>query len=88
MLGRIPRTNGNKEGDKEKMIVRPSRRQVVMTMVLYVVACIGLAGIRTPTNVQTEISFYAVFLCLTVLFLFAAGGLADNEEVERVLAKK
>ena len=56
-----------------------SRRQVLLMVALYVFAAVALARIRSPYDVNAEISFYAVLICLTVLFLFATGTLSEIE---------
>lgn len=59
---------------------RPSRRQVILMIVFYVVGAVSLNRIRIVDDVASEIAFHVVLFCLTFLFLFAAGGLAEAEE--------
>jgi len=63
-----------------KIEFRPSRRQAIITTLLYLFGVIGLWAKRTPENLQTEIPFYTAFFSLFFLYLFAAGGLSETEE--------
>ena len=52
---------------------------MLLMVALYVFAAVALARIRSPYDVNAEISFYAVLICLTFLFLFATGTLSEIE---------
>ena len=57
-----------------------TRRQVLVAVALYVVAVVALGRIRFPENIDMEIAFYIVLLCLTGLFFFATGTYLEVEE--------
>ncbi len=61
------------------MSFRPSRRQLIAVLALYIFGVVVLAGVRDPYDLRTELLFYTALVSMTFLFLFASGAISESE---------